>query len=273
MAIKIILKRQVLKRPQFLQLLVVNVCLITIISQFFSVENQEHIWFFPFPILSSQKPCKTHYTTRALGPRYLMSILAEQDSNSGLSYPDLTIQMSNWSKLSCYAKVNHGWCPDKADEGRLHLSKSCHLAYIVFSIVFMLISAVACYGSVIFGTLCLTTLPPSKKITWPTLTITLCFMSGFTGGIGLFNFMRSATEEPNTFLSWSLAPGWSSVIVVSMAGVCHFVAKNWEEEELAETLFATSIGFTLQEDCMARSASEYAQYKMRNRRPESDTPV
>ncbi|XP_062818146.1 uncharacterized protein LOC134293715 [Anolis carolinensis] len=142
--------------------------------------------------------------------------------------------------------------------------------YIVISILFMLISAVTCYGSVIFGTLCLTALPPSKKIKWTTLTITLCFVSGFTGGIGLFNFMRLSTEEPNTFLSWSLAPGWFSVIIVLFAGVCHFVARNWEEEELAQTLLGTTVVFTLQEDCVARAASEEAQQK-RKRLPESDT--
>ncbi|KAJ7304063.1 hypothetical protein JRQ81_011585 [Phrynocephalus forsythii] len=146
-------------------------------------------------------------------------------------------------------------------------------SYIGISIFFMLISVAACYGSVIFGTLCLTALPPSKKTSWITLTITLCTISGFTGGIGLFNFMRSATEEPNTFLSWSLAPGWFSVIVVSMAGVCHFVAKNWEEEELAEQLLANTTGFTLQEACTEEGTSEYSLHKKKRRKPESDTSV
>ncbi|XP_033014627.1 uncharacterized protein LOC117052010 [Lacerta agilis] len=132
--------------------------------------------------------------------------------------------------------------------------------YIYISRFFMLLSAVTSYGSVVTGTFCLTPIQPPKwwTTTWPTLTIGLCFVSGFNGAMGLFNYMRAATEMPNTFLSWSLAPGWFSVILATMAGVCHLVAKKWEQDEDTTELFAGMSVKTLKEDLLQNPVSQCA---------------
>ncbi|XP_070620732.1 claudin domain-containing protein 2-like [Erythrolamprus reginae] len=74
------------------------------------------------------------------------------------------------------------------------------------------------YGAVIYGTRSLASTETSQKLSDSDLAITLSFFSGCIGGLGLFNFMRFATDEPNTFLSWSMVPGWLSIVVAAMAG-------------------------------------------------------
>ncbi|KAJ6663606.1 hypothetical protein lerEdw1_009685 [Lerista edwardsae] len=159
---------------------------------------------------------------------------------------------------------------------KCHLGKCSRLTnaplYILGSIIFMMISAVTAYGSAISGTLSLTPLPSLRRLKWPNVTIVSCFISGFTGGMGLFNYMRSATTEPNTFLAWSLAPGWLSVFMVSLAGACHFVAKRWEEEMLADTFPACTTLHTLEED-LARTPTSYGYLKRRKDVPEPDPVV
>ncbi|CAI5781205.1 Hypothetical predicted protein [Podarcis lilfordi] len=80
----------------------------------------------------------------------------------------------------------------------------------------------------------------------------------FNGAMGLFNYMRAATEMTNTFLSWSLAPGWFSVILATMAGVCHLVAKKWEKDEDTTELFTGMTIKTLKEDLLENPASQGA---------------
>ncbi|XP_053124279.1 claudin domain-containing protein 2-like isoform X1 [Hemicordylus capensis] len=105
-------------------------------------------------------------------------------------------------------------------------------SYIAFTIVFMLVSNLTCYVSVICGTLDLKSYKPPipKEKMWPLLTVSQCIIAGCTGAIGLFIFMSTTTLKPNTFLSWSLIPGWLSVIFISTAGVLHFVASRWEQD-------------------------------------------
>ncbi|KAK9394512.1 hypothetical protein NXF25_015040 [Crotalus adamanteus] len=128
--------------------------------------------------------------------------------------------------------------------------------YITVSIICMLISTIACYGAVIFGTRSLAATETSRKLSSSDLAITLSFFSGCIGGVGLFNFMRFATDEPNTFLSWSMVPGWLSIVVASMAGVCHFVAKRWEEEETAEALTTTEVFTSWGEDASKKKTQD-----------------
>ncbi|ETE66437.1 Lens fiber membrane intrinsic protein, partial [Ophiophagus hannah] len=93
--------------------------------------------------------------------------------------------------------------------------------YITISIVLMLISAIACYGSVIYGTRSLAATETSKKLSHSDIAITLSFFSG----------------------------------------VCHFVAKRWEEEETAEALTTTEVFTPWAEDPSKKKTQDSGSQK------------
>ncbi|KAL7981089.1 hypothetical protein Chor_005323 [Crotalus horridus] len=88
--------------------------------------------------------------------------------------------------------------------------------YITVSIICMLISTIACYGAVIFGTRSLAATETSRKLSFSDLAITLSFFSG----------------------------------------VCHFVAKRWEEEETAEALTTTEVFTSWGEDASKKKTQD-----------------
>ncbi|XP_077196928.1 uncharacterized protein LOC143838923 [Paroedura picta] len=147
---------------------------------------------------------------------------------------------------------------------------STDVLYVVGSMLLMLISVTACYGSVISGTLCFTPLPRLKAISWPWLATSLCFVSGLTGAMSLFNFMRNATRESGSYLSWSLAAGWLAVIVVFVAAICYFWASRWEKELLSENMCTSRTLLTLAEECRLMESEDSIP---RHRSGISDTSV